>query len=151
LSYNPRVGRQITYFEEPDTIVLELDGQVTREEGREINRRHAEFGQGREHVFFLLNLGRLDKIDPEVRRETAQVLSRINLRGMVGYQCPLKGRVMAKLIFTALSLFTQTDCPPLLFFDSEEEARAWIRKRRRELAVPRPSAPAPATESLVEA
>ena len=151
MSYNPEIGRQITYFEEPDTIFMELDGQVTREEGREINRRHAEFGYGREHVFFLLNLAKLDKIDPEVRREAAQVLSHVNLRGMVGYQCPLKGRVMAKLIFTALSLFTQTECPPLLFFDGEEEARAWIRKRRRELTALRPAAPARESESLVGA
>jgi hypothetical protein len=134
MSYNPRIGKQITYFDEPDTIVLELDGTVTLEEGAEINRRHAEFGEGRENVFFLLSLRKLESIHPTVRKGAAELLAKLNMRGMVGYDCPTKTRVIAKLIFTAMSLFSRKARPPLEFFATEEEARGWIRRRRAELA-----------------
>ena len=134
MSYNPRIGKQITYFDEPDTIVLELDGAVTLEEGAEINRRHGEFGEGRENIFFLLSLRKLESIHPMVRKGAAEVLAKLNMRGMVGYDCPTKTRVIAKLIFTAMSLFSRRARPPLEFFATEEEARGWIRRRRAELA-----------------
>lgn len=132
--YNPRIGKQITFFEEPDTIVLELQGAVTLEEGEEINRRHTEFGMGRENVYFLLHLKQLESIHPTVRKQAAELLSNLNLRGMVGYECPTKTRVFAKLIFTAMSLFSRQARPPLEFFDTEAQAREWIEKRRQELA-----------------
>jgi hypothetical protein len=42
--------------------------------------------------------------------------------------------VIAKLIFTALNLFSnKADRIPLHFADTEAEARAWIEERRHEL------------------
>lgn len=134
MTYDPRIGKQITYFEEPDTIVLELEGDVTLKEGEEINRRHGEWGIGRDHVYFLLHLKHLQSIHPTVRKQAAELLSKVNLRGMVGWECPTKTRVFAKLIFTAMSLFNRQARPPLEFFDTEAEARAWIERRRQEIA-----------------
>ncbi len=57
---------------------------------------------------------------------------------MVGYSAPIKARVIAKLIFTALNLFSnKADRIPLHFTDTEAEARAWIDARRRDLAAAR--------------
>ncbi|HVR11860.1 MAG TPA: hypothetical protein VMW75_27710 [Thermoanaerobaculia bacterium] len=134
MAYDPNIGNQVTYLEPPDIFVLKLRGGVTWEEGSEINRRHREWGKTLDRVFLLIDLADLDRIDPEVRKDATSTLAAVPLRGMVGYSAPLKARVIAKLIFTALNLFSnKADRIPLHFTDTEAEARAWIDERRREL------------------
>jgi hypothetical protein len=143
MTYEPNIGNQTTFFEPPDIIFLKLRGTCTWEEGSEINRRQREWGQPLERVFFLIDLAELDRIDPEVRKDATTTLAALPLRGMVGFSAPIKARVIAKLIFTALNLFSnKADRIPLHFTDSEAEARAWIAERRRELdAAAAPAAP----------
>ena len=134
MAYEPNIGNQITYFEPPDIFVLKLHGGVTWEEGSEINRRHREWGKTLDRVFYLIDLAELDRIDAEVRKDATSTLAEMPLRGMVGYSAPIKAKVIAKLIFTALNLFSnKADRIPLHFTDTEAEARAWIEERRREL------------------
>jgi hypothetical protein len=134
MAYEPNIGNQITYFEPPDIFVLKLHGGVTWEEGSEINRRHREWGKTLDRVFYLIDLAELDRIDAEVRKDATSTLAEMPLRGMVGYSAPIKARVIAKLIFTALNMFSnKADRIPLHFTDTEAEARAWIEERRREL------------------
>ncbi len=134
MAYEPNIGNQTTLFEPPDIIFLKLRGACSLEEGTEINRRHREWGQTASRVFFLIDLADLDRIDPEVRKDATTTLAAVPLRGMVGYSAPIKARVIAKLIFTALNLFSnKADRVPLHFTDTEAEARAWIAERRREL------------------
>ena len=134
MAYEPNIGNQITYFEPPDIFVLKLRGGVTWEEGSEINRRHREWGKTLDRVFYLIDLAELDRIDAEVRKDATSTLAEMPLRGMVGYSAPIKAKVIAKLIFTALNMFSnKADRIPLHFTDTEAEARAWIEERRREL------------------
>jgi hypothetical protein len=134
MAYEPKIGNQITYFEPPDIFILKLHGGVTWEEGSEINRRQREWGKTLDRVFLLIDLAELDRIDPEVRKDATSTLAEIPLRGMVGYSAPIKAKVIAKLIFTALNLFSnKADRIPLHFTDTEAQARAWIEERRREL------------------
>jgi hypothetical protein len=144
MAYDPQIGKQITYFEEPDIVVLKIVGEVTKEEGFEINRRHAEWGQGRERVFFLIDLEKLEKIDPAVRKNATETMAQLPLRGMVSYAAPLKAKVIATLIFTALNMFSKkADKIPLEFVATEAEARAWIDVRRQEeIAAGRGATPA---------
>ena len=140
MSHEPNIGNQTTFLEPPDIIFLKLRGAVTWEEGSEINRRQREWGTSMERIFFLIDLAELDRIDAEVRKDATKTLASIPLRGMVGYSAPIKARVIAKLIFTALNLFSnKADRIPLHFTDTEAEARSWIEERRRELdAAPKP-------------
>jgi hypothetical protein len=134
MAYEPNIGNQTTLFEPPDIIFLKLRGACSLEEGTEINRRHREWGKTVDRVFFLIDLSELDRIDAEVRKDATRTLAEVPLRGMVGYSAPIKARVIAKLIFTALNLFSnKADRIPLHFTATEAEARAWIAERRREL------------------
>lgn len=134
MSREPNIGKQTTYFESPDIIFLKLRGAVTTDEGLEINNRHREWGKTVERIFFLIDLEELDRIDPDVRKDATRTLAEVPLRGMVGFAAPLKAKVIAKLIFTALNLFSnKADRVPLQFTPTEAEARAWIEQRRREL------------------
>lgn len=134
MAYEPNIGNQTTYFEPPDIFFLKLRGAVSWDEGSEINRRHREWAKTLNRVFFLIDLSELDRIDPEVRKDATSTLAEVPLRGMVGYSAPIKARVIAKLIFTALNLFSnKADRIPLHFTDTEASARAWIEERRRDL------------------
>lgn len=141
MAYEPNIGNQTTFFEPPDIIFLKLRGAVSWEEGSEINRRHREWATTLDRVFFLIDLAELDRIDPEVRKDATTTLAAVPLRGMVGYSAPVKARVIAKLIFTALNLFSnKADRIPLHFTNNEVEARAWIGERRRDLETGAPKA-----------
>jgi hypothetical protein len=130
-----RVGQHITYFEEPDVIYMKLIGEVTAAEGVDLNRLHRDFGRGRSHVFLLFDLSELEKIDAGVRKEAGATLKMIPMRGAAIFGAPMKARVLAKLILTAMNLFKGEDeKAPVQFVDSEPEARAFIEKRRREVA-----------------
>jgi hypothetical protein len=134
MTREPNIGNQTTFFEAPDIIFLKLRGGVVWEEGSEINRRHREWAKDLDRVFFLIDLSELDRIEPEVRKDATKTLAEIPLRGMVGYSAPIKAKVIAKLIFTAMNLFSnKADRVPLYFTDTEEQARAWIADRRRDL------------------
>lgn len=129
-----RLGKHITYFEEPDILFMRLTGPVSAAEGTEINRLHRELGVGRDHVFFLVDLKNLDSIHPNVRKESGETLKDLPLRGAAIYQASFKARVVAKLILTAMNLFrTDGEKAPIEFFDTEAEARSWIDLRRREV------------------
>lgn len=128
------VGAHMTGFEEPDVIILRLHGEVSKEEGLAMNQLHREFAEGLHHVLFLIDLEHLEKIDPEVRRVATETLSVVPLRGMALYKAPLKAKVIAKLIITALNMFKKdASLNPVIFADTEEEARAWLAARRREI------------------
>jgi hypothetical protein len=131
---NSMVGEQTTCFEEPDIIYMKLVGFLDVADGLEVNRRHREFARGREHIFFLIDLADLERIHPTVRKAATETLKEVPLRGMAICQAPLKARVIAKLITTALNMF-KTDAAknPIEFTDTEEEARTWIDARRREI------------------
>lgn len=140
MTREPNIGNQTTFFEAPDIIFLKLRGACVWEEGSEINRRHREWSKDLDRVFFLIDLSELDRIEPEVRKDATKTLAEIPLRGMVGYSAPIKAKVIAKLIFTALNLFSnKADRVPLNFTDTEEQARAWIAERRRELDAAAPA------------
>jgi hypothetical protein len=134
VSENDKIGEQITYFEEPDTIYMKLVGALEVEDGLEVNRRHREFARGRDHVFFLIDLSELQRIHPTVRKAATETLKEVPLRGIAVCQAPLKARVIAKLITTALNMFKSDAAKnPVEFTDTEEEARSWIAARRREI------------------
>jgi len=128
-----RVGRHLMAFEEPDVFFMRFDGPVSAEEGSIVNHWHLEVSRGRDQVFFLIDLAHLEGIGPEVRKEASLVMRELPLRGIAGYRAPLKARVMAKLIVTAMNIFKAgANRAPLVFLDTEEQARAWIASRRRE-------------------
>jgi hypothetical protein len=135
MASNGSTGRHVTYFEEPDILYLQMDGPVSEEEGMEINRRHREFGQGKQRLFFLVDLFNLESIHPAVRKDTGNIVKELPIRGAALYNASLKAKVVAKLILTAANLFRkEEDKMPIAFFDTEQEARAWIDSRREELA-----------------
>ena len=126
-------GKHITYFEEPDIIFMKLSGDVTDAEGLELLRRQRGFAEGRKLLFFLMDDREMAGISPDARKAVAEMLKEIPLYGMANFQAPMKAKVVAKLVITAINLFRKdAKSNPVEFFNSEEEARAWIAQRREQ-------------------
>lgn len=134
MSNEPLIGTQRTYFEPPDTVVMNLSGNVQPEEAIEMGKRHVEWAMGLPYCFYLIDGSNLDRLDPEVRRLANQSLQKMPVRGIAVHSAPLKARVMIKLVLTALRLFrSEVEETPIVFFENEALGREWIDKRRLEV------------------
>lgn len=128
------IGKQQTAFFEPDIIYMKMSGDVTAEEGLAINDKHREYVVGRDLVFYLIDFSELESVPAPVRKAASQTIKEFPLKGLAIFGAPLKARVLAKLILTAMKLFRGDDADaPVVFLDNEEQARAWIGKRRSEV------------------
>src|SRR5262245_51537820 len=135
MSQEHRIGAQVTRFEEPDIIYIKLTGDVSDDEGLALNLHNREYGKGRPHVFFLIDLERLDKLPPGVRKASTETLRDLPTRGIAIYRAPFKAKVIAKMIITALNLFRgEAGKHAVEFAESEEDARTWIAAQRAKLA-----------------
>ena len=67
-------ARHWTGFEEPDLLLMKLNGVVNEEEARELNRLHQMYVAGRGQVFYLIDLSELETIEPGARREAGDGL-----------------------------------------------------------------------------
>jgi hypothetical protein len=128
-------GQQFTGLEMPDIVHLKLQGHVTLEECRLINQAHLEYAKEIPHFFYLIDLTALEDLPPAVRKEASETVKILPLRGTVVRNAPLRAKVLARLLLTASNLFRRgPEANPLIFADTEEEARAWFAKRRKEFA-----------------
>ena len=81
-----QIGRQVTYLEAPDIIVMKLFGKVTQQEGSEINRRHLEMGRDADRLFYLIDMSEFEGMDPELRRGfSAPIYPGLEQRFMIEY------------------------------------------------------------------
>jgi hypothetical protein len=62
------------------------------------------------------------------------MMKTLPLRGIAVFNASLKAKVFAKLIVSAMNIFkSSAERAPLEVFDSEQDARAWIQRRREQL------------------
>ena len=128
-------GQQFTAIELPDIVHLRLRGKVTLEECRMINKANFEFAEDLGQFFYLVDLAELEDLPPAVRREASETVKNLPARGTVAINAPLRARVLVKLLLTAANLFRRgPESNPVVFADTEEEARAWFEKRRQQIA-----------------
>jgi hypothetical protein len=125
------IGKHINRFEPPDIFYMKLAGDLSEEEGREINRMHWDIGKNVDGLFFLVDIAELESVTPTTRKEAVEIQKKMAIAGAVVLKAPLKARIFAKLILTATNMF-RTEKMPVMFVDTMDEARAWIEKRRAE-------------------
>ena len=105
--------------------------------GRVLHNRKEPSPHAFSHSLFMayLDLSELDNLPAQVRREASETVKVLPLRGTVVYGAPLKAKILAKLLMTAVNLFKGGKNQNVVeFTETETEARAWLDRRRRELA-----------------
>jgi hypothetical protein len=123
-----RLGKQITAFDEPDIIYMKLTGLITDEEVDALNRAHFGYCEGREWVYFLVDMSEVESVPGPVRKAAMEALKQMPARALAVYGAPLTARVFAKLITAGMRLFGKNLV--VEFFDDEPKARTWIEQDR---------------------
>jgi hypothetical protein len=128
------VGKHVTYMEPPDLIYMRLHGAIEEAEGLELARRHLAFSRGLSGVFMLIDLAGLATITGPARKAIAESSQTIPFHGIYAFGAPLKARVLARLLVTAINLFRSETRILLEFHRSEDEARQAIGGHRERLS-----------------
>lgn len=132
---NNPCGQQWTGLELPDIVFMTLKGKVTLEECQQLNEAHISYGKEVDHFFYIIDLAELDDLPANVRKEASETVKILPLRGTAVLNAPLRARVLAKLLLTAANLFKRgPESNPVVFADTEDDARVWIAKRRQQIA-----------------
>lgn len=126
-----QIGPHVNRFVPPDVVYMRVVGELSEEDGREINRQHAEMGRNVDGLFFVCDISQLESVTSQTRKEAVEIQKNMAIAGAVILKAPLKARIFAKLILTATNLF-RTDKMPVVFVDTEEEGWAWIEQQRVE-------------------
>jgi hypothetical protein len=128
-------GEQFTGLELPDIVFMTLRGKVTLEECQMLNEAHLSYAKDVSYFFYIIDLADLDDLPANVRKEASETVKVLPLRGTAVLNAPLRARVLAKLLLTAANLFRRgAESKPVVFADTEEDARVWIEKRRHQIA-----------------
>ena len=126
-----RIGPHSNRFIPPDVVYMKVVGDLSEEDGREINRQHAEMGKNVDGLFFVCDISELESVTSTTRKEAVEIQKDMAIAGAVILKAPLKARIFAKLILTATNLF-RTDKMPVVFVDTEEDGWTWIEQQRVE-------------------
>lgn len=129
-----RAGRHSYRCESEGIVFIRLGGDLLEDDVVSFFDAFAQLCEtsGLAHVFWLVDIGRLGSIASGARKRAAMTPVRRENKGMVLFNGSFRQRVAVTLVDKATSLL-QPHAPPLVIFVGEEEGRAWIEKRRREL------------------
>jgi hypothetical protein len=126
------IGTHEFTFEEPDVVVMDPSGTVTREHACIGGDAIARFAAGKPRVFILCRLGKGGSMPAESRRAFALRMANVPVSGVVSFGATPVERALMSMMGSVINLVGKLHFP-LHFSASEREARAWIDERRAAL------------------
>jgi hypothetical protein len=126
-------GSHNLWFEEPDTLMLEVIGDLTAEHARGIAAEQLRVLAGKSYALLLVDATRFKSVSSEARQVLSEVGKRSPPSAMACFGASFRARVLVEMLVATVSLFT-TPKDKIQFFDSEAEARAALARLRPEYA-----------------
>lgn len=121
----------IVAWEPPDLLLMQYRGHLT---AAHIERAVAEskrcIGEQPYHIA-LLDISKLQGMTPEARKIAVASSDAVNIRGVAVIGASFHFKVLGRLLGRAAQLVYRAKDNPLEFFDSEAEARVWLKERTR--------------------
>lgn len=128
-----RIGQHLLRFEPPDVIYLINRGDLTPEEMRAIFEEVRRIAAGAGPLVWLSDVRELGELSSEVRKVAAReggVMQLLHGIGVIG--ATFAQRIVITMMTNAARLFaTKAAPPPVCFFDTADDARAWAAEQRR--------------------
>ena len=112
---------------------MQFIGDIDGDEVRRIIRESRVFTVGERYVLTLLDLSQVKSISSEARKAAVEIRGDVAARGTAIFGVSGHLRIVMSLLMRALQLLHQRADRPVLFFHTEEEARAWLAERRNVL------------------
>jgi hypothetical protein len=125
-----QIGLHLVRFEHPDTFFIRLVGDVSGNEASEIVAFLNQRSDLLRFKFTLTDMGRAGSLDSEAKR-VLRTLPRYD--GVAIFSASKAMRLIAQLINKAVIMWQRGENTPMMFFDTEAEARAWIVQHREVL------------------
>jgi len=128
-AYELRVGVHAFRFEPPDLFISDIRGDASTDEINEVTdelERFARRGTGK--IFLVSHLSNLGVMTAEGRRAMMRVVPL--LAGAVYIGASVRVRVTFSLVRKAAVLLHRIPDFPMIFMNSEAEARAWVEAQR---------------------
>ncbi|WP_437963571.1 hypothetical protein WMF04_28030 [Sorangium sp. So ce260] len=120
--------------EHEDTLELTLRGDVSPDEAARFLDFMASHFAGQRYMLITGDVSQLGRVPAESRRTVFKQSGRVPpIRGLVYYRATFAGRVMTELVLRGYAIATGADIAAH-FVDEEAEARAWLARRREQLA-----------------
>lgn len=126
-----RIGPNEASFEEPDVLVFRYFGEMVPEEVIELHAKARDVCGTWPRAFNLVDL-RKATLPAKTRKVIPESLKGIPLRGAAFLSGDFIMLTLGKMIGLMTNLTNKVD-NPLSFHSEEEEARAWIARRREKL------------------
>jgi hypothetical protein len=120
-------------FERPDMTVWRFNGDISEQGMRELTHREKQMIEGIPYLLKLVDMRRAGNISAGARKAGAEKVHEIPVLGVAIFGANFAIRVLANLVVRAGSIMRKIDTVPTMFFETEEEARAWLEKKRVEI------------------
>lgn len=121
------------WLESPDIICIRGFGDISPEHMAEVAVFDGEHIRHWPHAFALADQTKQTAMSAEARKVAARVFEWVPFRGTAFYGGSFALGTIARMIMTILNAVTNVE-NPLIFVKTEDDGRAWIDARRRELA-----------------
>jgi hypothetical protein len=125
-----QVGLHLIRWEPPDTIYVELVGELAEKEVHSIHAALEDLSRAGS-IFLILNISRLGRMSPTARAAAARWPHITRIRAIATFGIGFEQRVLATLILKAVGLLSKDFTAAVAFFDREAEARVWCEGQRR--------------------
>ncbi|XXT16919.1 STAS/SEC14 domain-containing protein [Sorangium sp. So ce429] len=131
-------GARLELREEPDGILfVAFEGALSDEMARAITAAFQRLSDSGRDVLVLSDARRNESIPPSARKALANGMRSSRLDAVAAFGSSFSVRVIATLTAKSVQLLTQHSYP-IVFFDTEAEARAWLLAQRGALRARRP-------------
>jgi hypothetical protein len=124
------IGKHVVRTEPPDVFIVEFVGDLSLDEMRRIFAEQKQFEAGKEYILLLSDMSNAGSVSAEARKIIPTESKGTVCRGMAIYGASFHVRVLATLVTTAARLLNKFSNYPTHFFDTEAQAREWLKERR---------------------
>ncbi|WP_437573285.1 hypothetical protein [Sorangium sp. So ce887] len=130
-----RIGEHtVRIGEHEDTVDLLLRGDISPDEVVRLFDFIASHLAGQSYMLVTGDVVQLGRVPAESRKRVIKESGRVPpIRGVVYYRVTFAGRVMTELVLRGYAIATGVDVAAH-FVNEEAEARAWLARRRAQLA-----------------
>ncbi|WP_437643541.1 hypothetical protein [Sorangium sp. So ce362] len=130
-----RIGEHtVRIGEHEDTVDLMLRGDISPDEVVRLFDFIASHLAGQRYMLVTGDVVQLGRVPAESRKAVVKESGRVPpIRGVVYYRVTFAGRVMTELVLRGYAIATGVDVAAH-FVNEEAEARAWLARRRGQLA-----------------
>lgn len=132
----------LQHWEAPDIVNVRYVGALRPEHLNAARDEAASWIRGVPYFFTLLDVTKLGAVSTEARRAMAQNGENAkHMRGIAIVGASFHFRALGNMVAKAIAILHRHADNPVRFFETEEEARAWLEERRQIVHAARSAAP----------